>query len=420
MLIVIPVAVAVVICGLAAWAIVRERDDESAGDRIPAHADERWSVVLDASSVAAVTSTDRTIVAATGPQPQLVALDAASGAVRWRVPAPDASLMSLDVVDDVVVADYFDTGGDQSLAGFDVGDGRRLWTATVARGSGSIVTDALIVPRLDREQVTAEVELLDATSGARVASITADEIWMSSTSIIRRQGDLVEWYDPGTFERRGRVDLAALDLQRYKASIVPTAAGPVVATAQRAVLLDASGKVVSAVPLSSARDGPPTVDELDGSGRFVVLQGATETTMLAIRNGRLEALWTRSARAVDWLIDGAHQLVAILPWGDQPGAYDLDAPWMAVIDAATGRPIWSGRLTKSVEGAFSVLGPNGFVAAGPPPQGATSWVAGYAFDGTELWRRAVNAGARPLTLIPGALVAVGNTSSGAATLTLLS
>jgi len=421
MLLVIPVAAAMVAGGLAAWWVRRAGGgDESAGDRIPAHADERWSVVLDASSVAAVTSTGNTIVAATGPAPMLVALDADSGEVQWRVPSPDESLMSLEVVDDVVVADYLDAGGDQSLSGFDLGDGHRLWTARVARGRGSVVTDELVVARFDRGEVEATVDLLDATTGTRITSIEADEISMSPTSIIRREGDVVEWYDPDTFERRGRIDLAALDLEGFKSTVAPTDAGLVVATSQRAVLVDASGTVVSSVRFSTERGGPPTLDELDGSGRYVVLQGATDTTMLTIREGRLEALWTRSAREVDWLIDDSHQLLAILPWGDQPGAYDLGAPWMEVVVATTGRPIWAGRLTRSIEGSFSVLGGNGFVAAGPPPQGATSWVAGYAFDGTELWRRAVNVGAAPLTLLPGALVAVGTTASGAATLTLLS
>ncbi len=413
-------AVVVVAGGLAAWAITRDGERaESAGDRIPAHADERWTVTLDASSVATVTGNGDTIVAAVGPEPRLVALDADSGAERWRVRTPDDSLISLDVVDDVVVADYLDADGDQSLAGFDLGDGRRLWTARVARGRGSVITDALFVPRLDRAEVTAVVDLVDVTSGTPIASLAADEISMSSTSLVRRQGDDVEWYDPDTFQRRGRVDLAALDLEPFQAAIAPTDAGPVVATARQAVLLDASGRVASAVRVSTERDGPPTLDELDGSGRFVVLQGATETTMLAARDGRLEALWTRSARVVDWLIEDSHQLLAILPWGDQPGAYDLDAPWMEVVDATTGRPIWAGRLTRSVEGSFSVLGSNGFVAAGVAEFGPPS-VAGYAFDGTELWRHAVLAGGRPLTLLSGTLVSVGATTSGEATLTLLS
>jgi outer membrane protein assembly factor BamB len=420
-LLVAVVAAAVIATGLTAWRITRDGEgDESAGDRIPTHADERWTVTLDASSVATVTGSGDTIVAAVGPEPRLVALDADSGVERWRVPAPDESLISLEVGDDVVVADYLDAGGDQSLAGFDLGDGRRLWTARVAQGRGSIVTDALIVPRFVRAQVTAVVDLLDVSSGNHLASIAADEISMSSTSIVRRQGDHVEWYDPDTLERRGRVDLDATDLQRFESSFAPTDAGLVAATSQRAVLVDASGTVVSSVRLSTGRDGPPTLDELDGSGRFVVVEGATETTMLTIRDGRLEALWTRSARAVDWLIDDSHQLLAILPWGDQPGAYDLGAPWMEVVDATTGRPTWAGRLTRSVEGSFSVLGGNGFVAAGASTAFGPPTVAGYAFDGTELWRHPVVAGGRPLTLLSGALVAVGATASGAATLTLLS
>jgi hypothetical protein len=131
-------------------------------------------------------------------------------------------------------------------------------------------------------------------------------------------------------------------------------------------------------------------------------------------------LWTRSARAVDWLIDDAHQFVAILPWGDQPGAYDLGAPWMELVDATTGRPTWAGRLSRAVEGAFDVLGRNGFVAAGDLVGGGAQSVAGYTFDGTELWRHPVGAGGRPLALVPGGLVKVGTTASGAATLTLLS
>ena len=416
-----PVVALVLAGGLAAWWTTRDGEGrEPASDRIPTHADERWSVTLDASSVAAVTGTGDTIVAATGPEPRLVALDADSGSVRWRVPAPDESLVSLQIVDGVLVADYLDAGGDQSLAGFDLGDGRRLWSARVAGGRGSIVSDALIVLRLDRATVTPVVDLIDVTTGNHRASLAADEISTSSTSIIRRQGDHVEWYDPATFERRGRIDLVPLGLERSRFTVVPTDAGVVIATGQKAMLLDASGAVVSSIDLPPGFDPSPTIEELDGSGRYVVLQGATDITMLTIRAGRLETLWSRSARAVDWLIDDSHRFLALLPWGDQPGAYDLNAPWMEVVDATSGRPIWAGRLSRSVKGSFSVLAGNGFVAAGASPEFGTPSVAGYAFDGTELWRHPVVAGGRPLTVLPGALVAVETAPSGAATLTLLS
>jgi outer membrane protein assembly factor BamB len=377
-------------------------------------------VTLDASSVAAVTGNEDTIIAAIGPQPELVALDADSGTERWRAAAPGASLISLNVVDGVVVADYLDPRGDQSLVGFDLDDGHQLWRARIADGRGSSAGDGLVVRRFDPGRVRTSVDLLDAANGARVGSIEAEEISMSSTSIHRRTGDVVEWYDADSFEFRGRLDLAALDLKSFEADVAPTDAGLVVATARQALLVDASGLVVSSVCLPSEVAGPTTLDELDGSGRFVVLQGATDTTMLSVRDRRLEVLWTRSARAVDWLIDDSHQLVAILPWGDQPGAYDLGAPWMELVDATSGRSTWAGRLSRVVEGPFDVLGRNGFVAAGALVGGGAQSVAGYSFDGTELWRHPVTAGGRPLALVPGGLVRIGMTASGAATLTLLS
>jgi outer membrane protein assembly factor BamB len=387
---------------------------------IPTGADERWAVTLDASSVAAVTGNEDAIVAAVGPQPELVAFDAGSGAERWRAPAPAASLMSLKMVDSVVVADYLDPGGDQTLVGFDLDDGHQRWRTRVANGRGSLAGDGLVVPRSARPGIRTSIELLDTTNGARIGSIEADEVSMSSMSVHRRTGDVVEWYDPGTFERRGQLDLALLDLESFETDVAPTDAGLVVTTARQALLVDASGSVVSSLRLPSEIDGPTTLDELDGSGRFVVLQGATDTAMLSVREGRLDLLWTRSARAVDWLIDDAHQFVAILPWGDQPGAYDLGAPWIELVDATTGRPTWAGRLSRAVEGAFDVLGRNGFVAAGDLVGGGAQSVAGYTFDGTELWRHPVGAGGRPLALVPGGLVKVGTTASGAATLTLLS
>ena len=387
---------------------------------IPTGAAERWTVTLDASSVAAVTGDDDTIVAAIDRHPQLVALDLDSGAERWRAAVPDESLVSLHVVDGVVVADYLDRGGDQSLIGFDLDDGRELWRASVADGRGSVGGHGLIISRSAAGHAPASVELFDAATGTPIGSIEADDVSVSSTSVIRRTGDVVEWYDPDTFERRGRLDLGDLDLQPLDAGVVPTDAGLVVAVPRRVLLIDASGVVTSSVRVPAEVDGPTTLDELDGSGRFVVLQGATDTTMLSVRDGRLDVLWTRSARAVDWLIDDAHQLVAILPWGDQPGAYDVGAPWMELVDATTGRPIWAGRLSRAVDGAFDVLGGNGFVAAGALVGGGAQSVAGYDFDGTELWRHPVRAGGRPLTLVPGGLVIVRTTASGAPTLTLLS
>jgi outer membrane protein assembly factor BamB len=387
---------------------------------IPTGAAERWTVTLDASSVAAVTGDEDTIVAAIDPQPRLVAFDVDSGAQRWRASVPDESLVSLRVVDGVVVADYLDRGGDQSLIGFDLDDGRELWRASVANGRGSLAGHGLIVPRSGAGRAPASVELLDPATGTAIGSIEADGVSVSSTSVSRRTGDVVEWYDPDTFERRGRLDLGDLDLERLDADVVPTAAGLVVAAPRRVLLVDASGVVTSSVRVPAQVDGPTTLDELDGSGRFVVLQGATDTTMLSVRDGRLDVLWTRSARVVDWLIDDSRQLVAILPWGDQPGAYDVGAPWMELVDATTGRPIWAGRLSRAVDGAFDVLGGNGFVAAGALVGGGAQSVAGYDFDGTELWRHPVCVGGRPLTLVPGGLVIVRTTTSGTPTLTLLS
>ena len=403
--------VAAIAVGLLVSRIVVGGDagESSKGERIPTQVREQWTTKLG-GPVFSVTGTTDSIVAMTGADPALVALDAGTGAERWRVPASAQNLTSMDVIDDVVVVQYFSAEGG-SLAGFDVQDGRRLWSVQLRRAREALVADERVVGSLS-PMAESGIDLYDPATGARLGSIEGDEVSISSASVRRRAGDVVELFDRNTFAPKGRIDLAGLGLDRFAVSAASTDAGLVVATFDRAILIDDDGTVVSSLALSRRLDAPWVLDELDGSGRFLVLRGRSRTTLLTVREGALGELWTRPAQVVGWFVDESHQVLALQPVIGQP----LPPP-MEVVEATSGRTIWSGQeSTLRVAWTWGVLGRNGFIAA---VEDEPSTLGGYRLDGTLLWRLPV-ADRAWITFVPGALISVDVTTPASPTLTLFS
>jgi hypothetical protein len=381
--------------------------DASALDRIPTHIRERWTAHFD-QPVGAVTGTADVIVARAGPE--LVALDAGSGAELWRAPASgDAG--ELEVMDGVLVS--HDVASDpQSLAGFDLHDGHRLWFKELRQGPPmTLAGDEVVIPGFSAAGMVTSAEFLDPRTGKRLAAFEGQEIAMSSTAIRRRVGDEVEWYDRETFDLRARIDLARLGLHGLRATGAPTDAGLVIATFNHAWLLDDDGEVVSSLSLSHKLVAPWSLDELDGSGRYLVLQGVDTTTLLSVRNGELVERWTRALAPIDWMMDYSRTILTVQRRG-------IDGTGLErVFDAATGRAIFSGR-QPGLHGP--ALGRNGFVAGTEPTDDGSWSVVGYDFTGTELWRLPVPSKGWP-TLVPGALLTIGgDTGTRATSLTLLS
>jgi hypothetical protein len=88
-----------------------------------------------------------------------------------------------------------------------------------------------------------------------------------------------------------------------------------------------------------------------------------------------------------------------------------------VVDASTGRAIFSGR-QPGLDGL--TLARNGFVAGTESGEDGSWTIVGYDFNGTELWRLPVPERGWP-ALLPGALLTVDHDTAGrATTLTLLS
>ncbi len=380
--------------------------ESSALDRIPTQIRERWTTTLD-RPVVSVTGTTDMVVALAGSE--LVTIDAASGAERWRVPAP-APVGELEVIDGVVV--FHDVSPERSsLTAFDVRNGRRVWSKTLRHGPDvTLADDQLVVPGFGAGGMVSSIEFLDPRTGSRLAAFEGEEVSMSSTAIRRRVDDRVEWYDRDTFDLRAGVELAALGLDGFRTAGAPTDAGLVIATFDRAWLLDPDGAVVSTLSFSTKLAAPWSLDELDGSGRYVVLQGVNATTMLTIRDGRLDELWTRPVAPVEWMTDYSRTIFTAERWNDGD-------PLMQVVDAATGRAIFSTRPPR-LDGLS--LSRNGFVAGTEPREDGTWTAVGYDFDGRELWRLPVPDRGWP-TLLPGALLTVGHdTEAGTTRLTLLS
>ena len=129
--------------------------------------------------------------------------------------------------------------------------------------------------------------------------------------------DVVEWYDRDTFDLQARVDLASLALDPFPTAGAPTDAGLVIAAFDRAWLLDRDGAVASSVSLSRKLVAPWRLDELDGSGRHLVLQGVDTTTLLTVRDGRLEELWTRRVVPIGSLVDYEQTILTVQGWGER-------------------------------------------------------------------------------------------------------
>ncbi len=374
-------------------------------DRIPAQIHERWTATLE-GPVGAVTGTNDLVVVRAGRE--LVAFDAGSGIERWRAPAP-SELGELEVLDAAVV--YHDVSGrTESLAGFDVRDGRRLWSRTLRDGPRvRLGGGSLVVADFTAGGVVDSLAVLDPRTGRRLAAFEGDEITMSSTAIRRRIGDVVEWYDRKTFELRDRIDLSILALDGVRTAGAPTDAGLVIATFDRAWLLDGDGAILSTVSFSQQLTAPWSLDELDGSGHYVMLQGLNATTLLTVRDGGLHEVWTRPVTPVDWMFDFSRTILAVRQSSDEAGG-------LQVIDASRGRAIFSGRQPRLFGPA---LGANGFVAGTEPSEDGSWSVVGYDFDGAELWRLRVPASGWPI-LLPGALLTVDQDADArAVTLTLL-
>src|SRR5262249_43750882 len=154
-------------------------------------------------------------------------------------------------------------------------------------------------------------EFLDPQTGTREAAFEGQEVTLSSTSIRRRVGNVSEWYDRNTFDLRAKIDLARLDLDGLRTAGAPTDAGLVLATYDRAWLVDRDGEVVSSLTLSKKLVAPWSLDELDGSGRYLVLQGVNSTTLLSIRDGQLVELWTRPVAPIDWMMDYSRTVLTV-------------------------------------------------------------------------------------------------------------
>jgi outer membrane protein assembly factor BamB len=401
------VAAAAAIAVLMVPRLTGDRDgtDALALDRIPTQIRERWTARFD-RPVGAVTGTDKVIVARAGTD--LVALDAGSGTEMWRVPAAGAG-GELEVMDGVIV--YHDVASHpQSLAGFDVDDGHRLWSKELRQGPPmTLAGDNVVIPGFSAGGMVTSVEFLDPRTGRRLAAFEGEGIAMSSTAIRRRVGDVVEWYDRDTFDLRARIDLAKLGLEGLRTAGAPTDAGLVIATYDRAWLLDGDGEVVSSLSLSRKLVAPWSLDELDGSGRYLVLQGVDATTLLTVRDGELVELWTRPVAPIDWMMDYSRTILAVQQ-------QNIEGTALArAVDAPTGRAIFSGR-QPGLHGP--ALGRNGFVAGTEPADDGSWSVVGYDFNGTELWRLPVPRSGWP-TLVPGALLTIDG-DARATTITLLS
>lgn len=298
-----------------------------------------------------VATTDR----AAGDAGGLVALDLATGAVRWRATTPYPITAAPAVDGDVVVA----TLGDGEVRAFSLADGAPRWQHAIAAGVDSLAASLWAPPVIADGVVYAGVEgrfeALDAATGEPVWSIAQHPAypWLGSLAAPAVSGDLVL----ASFGRDDGVTAfrtATGDLRWQMSGVVAVNAAPVIVNGV-AYVASATGDVVA-------------LDVATGLRR-----------------------WTRSL--VDGGFDWAYAITAAPAYAD--GRLYVPTQWNALValDATTGAELWRATTPGGpLELAHYRSAQPGF-AASPIVTGGVVWigrpdgvlVALAASDGHELW-----------------------------------
>jgi uncharacterized protein (TIGR03382 family) len=285
----------------------------------------------------------------------LVALDLATGAVRWRVTTPYPITAAPAIDGDTVVA----TLGDGEVRGYALADGAPRWQHATATGIDSLASALWAPPVIAGGVVFAGVEgrfeALDVTTGEPVWSVDQHPVypWLGSLAAPAVSGDSVL----ASFGRDDGVSAfrVATGERRWQAAdVVAINAAPVIVDGI-AYVASATGDVVA-------------LDVASGARR-----------------------WSRSL--VDGGFDWAYAITAAPAYAN--GRLFVPTQWNALValDAATGAELWRATTPGGpLELAHYRSAQPGF-AASPIVTGDTVWigrpdgvlVALAASDGHELW-----------------------------------
>jgi hypothetical protein len=393
--------IAVVVAVAVAWAMTPDRDAAPVGPRLPAQAEQRWTLHPVADRTAPV-AWGRTAVARIDAA-ELLVYELSDGTLRWRAPLAGAD-PAVAFFDEAVVAVTTTGRTNVAVIGFDPTDGSVLWRrsdhqAVAVAGPGAPVL-------LDGRRDTVVMRVLDPATGEEVGQ-AAEAVTMSTATpyVVSRVGELLAVIDLRSGTRVGPA-VPASGLR----SIVPVGGHIVGLTDDDdIVLFDEHGDVTDQRPFISLASGDFTGRaELVGEVPGTTIGIASGGTSLGfdVGGGSIEPLWEIDGR-VHPPVDTAVGPVAVARVVS-PTTGEVDH---AIVDPRDGSTIAVTDSGMTREGAPVIRADGYVVTTAVGDRGRT--ITAYSFDGDERWNVSLPPAAS-FEVAPGTLLVLEASGSIAA------
>ncbi|HWM22789.1 MAG TPA: PQQ-binding-like beta-propeller repeat protein [Ilumatobacteraceae bacterium] len=403
---------AAVAMGAIAWQLTGE--DAVGGTRqlatLPIGAVPAWTTELDTSHVTGIIGTRSTIVVLELVTNDLVGLAAESGVERWRVNvAPSRSIARLEEVDGAAIVLVEESGGDRSIAGYDLDSGERLWREEGLDRSFFVAFQGIVyrLPEgITDDGAPAGLERLDPRTGERLNALTSELSSVGWAHAATVRDDLVEVFDLQTLERVGG----------------PIAIGDVVAASAfdgRIVglgldatirLYGVAGDELSSLQIEVAR--PDQFDVTNGSEPMLLVMADDEITGYSLSGDRIEQAWRTGPVQVNEITDVGEHTYAVVQTVVAAGP---NGGPVRVVDTVTGESV-----AEPDGGNWVRLGRDGFVVEITDDTGLREAIEGYGYDGVQRWRFDLAREQQDVFLVDGAMVVVASSPTAqTSTLTYL-
>jgi PQQ-like domain len=395
-LLVAVLAILVVGVGGVVWHI--NRDDAVPGRHrlasIPDRAVPAWIAELDTGHVTGVVGTRSTIVALELVTNDLVGLAADSGAERWRVNvAPSRSVARLEEVDGAAIVLVEESGGNRSIAAYDLESGERLWNED-GFGRSAFVTFQGSIYRLPGGITNVAIERLDPRTGEGLNALGPQLASVGWAHASTARDDSVEVFDLRTLDRvAGPIAIG---------DVVAASAfeGRVVGLGRDATirLYGSTGDELSS--LQTTVDRPEQFDVTDGEEPMLLVMADQEIVAYALAGDRISQVWRTGPVQVNEITDvGEHTYAvvqAVVAAGPNGGP-------VRVVDTLTGEAV-----AEPTGGNWVQLGRDGFVVEIIDDEGLRVAMEAYGYDGVQRWRYDLQREQQGLFLVDGAMVLVAS------------
>jgi hypothetical protein len=398
-LLVAALAMVVVGAGGVLWQI--NRDGATLGRHqlasIPERAVPAWTAELETGHVTGVVGTRSTIVVLELVSNDLVGLAADSGAERWRVNvAPSRSIANLEEVDGAAIVLVEESGGNRSIAAYDLDSGERLWNED-GFGRSAFVTFQGSIYRLPAGITDVAIERLDPRTGAGLNALATQLASVGWAHASTAHDDFVEVFDLQTLDRvAGPIAIG----QVVAASAFE---GRVVGLGPDATirLYGSTGDELSS--LQTTVDRPEQFDVANGAEPMLLVMADQEIVGYSLAGDRIEQVWRTGPVQVNEITDvGEHTYAvvqAVVAAGPNGGP-------VRVVDTVTGEAV-----AEPTDGNWVQLGRNGFVVEINDDEGLRVAIEAYGYDGVRRWRYDLDRAQQGLFLVDGAMVLVASDST---------